>query len=153
MKDFIQNPPTEIVKYPDPILLQKAQPVSEINEDVKQACSIMFDLMYQFKGVGLAGPQAGLPYRIFVANHTGAKDKERVFINPKIIYTGNRTSTAEEGCLSLPGVRVAVTRPHKVSLQAYDLDGNLQKYTFEGLMGRIVQHEIDHLDGVLINIK
>ncbi len=111
----------------------------------------MFELMYEARGVGLAGNQVGLPYRVFVVNPTGdsaCKDEAQVFINP--ILSGRKGSLeAEEGCLSLPGVFAQVKRPEKVVIDAYDLAGDEVHLELEDLPSRVVQHEADHLDGML----
>jgi peptide deformylase len=106
--------------------------------------------MYRAKGVGLAANQVGLPLRIFVVNEASDPDEgdELVFINP-VLSRPKGTSTREEGCLSLPELYGDVTRPERVYVQAYNLQGELFEAELSGLLGRIVQHETDHLDGVL----
>lgn len=145
--EFVANPPTEIVKYPAPILKQTALPVPEVNDEVRAAIAIMFRLMYEWHGVGLAAPQVGLPYQLFVAN---SGEKEHAFINPEVIHRGIRTASRVEGCLSLPGIHVAVERPHRFLFRALDAQGKMNKHAYEGLMGCICQHEYDHLHGILI---
>ena len=111
----------------------------------------MFELMYQHEGVGLAANQVDLPYRLFIANPEGkreAKDSEFVFINP-VLSSGRGQVEDEEGCLSIPGVYAPVTRNETIKIQAYDLAGNEFVGEVNGLMARIVQHETDHLDGML----
>ena len=111
----------------------------------------MFELMYEQEGVGLAANQVDLPYRVFVTNPQGdrqIKEAERVFVNP-VIQTGRGQAEAEEGCLSIPGVYAPVIRKEKIKVQAYDLRGNQIDEQLEGLFARVVQHETDHLDGVL----
>lgn len=112
------------------------------------ACRIMLDKMYAWGGIGLAAPQVGLPLRLFVANPTFRK--ELIFINPEILGFGKRTSSAVEGCLSLPGIHATIERPHQVRFRALDLDGKAQTHTYEGTTARVVQHEYDHLVGTLI---
>jgi len=111
----------------------------------------MFDLMYEHEGVGLAANQVDLPYRLFIANPTGdakQKDSEHVFINP-VILGGKGQVEGEEGCLSIPGLVAQVTRKETVQVEAYNLAGELFSGELNGLFARIVQHETDHLDGVL----
>lgn len=122
-----------------------------MDAELRQLVAQMFDLMYEHEGVGLAANQVDLPYRLFVANPEGqrdAKETEQVFINP-VLSGGRGLVEDEEGCLSLPGVRAPVTRNERIKIQAYDLQGNDVVVEVSGLMARIVQHETDHLDGVL----
>lgn len=139
----------EIVKFPNPILTSVAAPITEFGEELAEIGDIMLDIMCRNHGCGLAGPQIGLPYRIIVVGH----DKKAVFVNPKPLWFGNRTSQLEEGCLSLPGVRVPITRPYKIKFTAQTVTGETKKLCYEGMISRIVQHEIDHLNGILINSK
>jgi len=112
----------------------------------------MFDLMYRHRGIGLAAPQAGLGRRFFVANLSGdadRKDQERVFINPKILdRRGERRE--EEGCLSLPGLAPFIVRAGELRVRYTTLDGEAVERDVEGLEARLFQHEIDHLDGILL---
>lgn len=111
----------------------------------------MFDLMYAAEGVGLAANQVDLPYRLFVVNleaDPAAKDQECVFINP-VISSRKGMQESEEGCLSIPGLYGPVKRPEKVTISAYNLAGNEIQGEVNGLLARVVQHETDHLDGVL----
>jgi peptide deformylase len=111
----------------------------------------MFELMYAAKGVGLAANQVDLPYRLFVINlqsDAAAADQEFVFLNP-VLTSRKGNADAEEGCLSLPGLYADVRRPERVTLNAYNLAGQEVTLELDGLFSRAVQHEIDHLDGVL----
>ncbi len=111
----------------------------------------MFELMYEHKGIGLAANQVDLPYRLIVVNVTGdpaVKDEERVFINP-VLVRQKGSSEDREGCLSLPEIYAPVVRPQKIVLSAYDLKGQEQTWELEDMAARVVQHECDHLDGVL----
>lgn len=111
----------------------------------------MFELMYEHEGVGLAANQVDLPYRFFIANPTGDvknKDQEFVFINP-VILSGKGQVEGEEGCLSIPGLVGQVNRKEKVQVEAYNLAGEMFSGELDGLFARIIQHETDHLDGVL----
>lgn len=148
-------PPTKltdaypVVCYPDPILRRKTAPITEIDDDVRRRAQEMVEIMYQAKGVGLAGPQAGWGARICVLNCTGEKGAEGVYINPRIVKAEG-DETLEEGCLSLPGIHVKIRRTTWVNVEAYDLNGNELYIEAEGIEARAWQHEIDHLDGVLI---
>lgn len=140
-----------VIHYPHPTLRHVSKPLKRVDAELKQYIAEMFELMYKFEGVGLAANQVDLPYRVFVANVEGdpnATDAECVFINP-VILRGSGQAEREEGCLSIPGVYAPVTRKEKVTVQAYNLAGEEVAGDFEGLFARIVQHEIDHLDGRL----
>lgn len=111
----------------------------------------MFELMYKNEGVGLAANQVDLPYRLFVANPTGDpadKDSEFAFINP-VLRGGKEQEEGEEGCLSIPGVLGPVVRNKRITIEAYDLSGEPFVGEVDGLFARVVQHEVDHLDGKL----
>jgi peptide deformylase len=128
-----------------------SRPLRRVDAELKQMIAEMFDLMYENEGVGLAANQVNLPYRFFVANVEGdrsAHDTECVFINP-VILRGAGQAEREEGCLSIPGVYAPVTRKEKIAIQAYNLAGEEVTGEFDGMLARIVQHEVDHLDGRL----
>jgi len=110
----------------------------------------MFDIMYEAQGIGLAANQVALPYRLFVVNCAGRRDhgEEHVFVNP-VLSRPRGTSVQEEGCLSLPGVRMDVRRPEKVVVDAWSLEGDQIHLDLDGLFARVVQHEFDHLEGRL----
>lgn len=138
-----------ITKLGEDILRQKAVPfeMEEINDDLRSFIDEMFDTMNEANGVGLAGPQAGISKRIFVV--VADDEVRRVFINPQIISTSSELSDYDEGCLSVPGVYETVQRPAKVSVQAYNENGKLFTLDADGLLARIIQHEYDHLEGML----
>jgi len=141
----------QIIQYPHPTLRHLAKPLRRVDAELRGIVREMFDLMYEAKGVGLAANQVDLPYRLFLINvesNPQAADQEFVFINP-VITARKGMSEAEEGCLSLPGLYGDVKRPEKISLNAFDLAGNELTLDLDGLFARAVQHEIDHLDGVL----
>ena len=140
----------QIVHYPDPVLRQVAKPVPEVNDEVRAVASRMIVLMHQAPGVGLAAPQVGLPWRMFVANPTGEEGDDRVYINPEITATAGGNAARDEGCLSLPEISVEVIRPAQATIRATGLDGKPFEDTADELLARIWQHEYDHLDGVLI---
>jgi peptide deformylase len=110
----------------------------------------MLDLMYQHEGVGLAANQVNLPLRLFVANPSGKRGEgeELVMINPEI-QLPKGSEIAQEGCLSLPGVHGQVKRPKTIRVSAFDLQGNAIEQTYDGFLGRIIQHENDHINGVM----
>ncbi|WP_397571787.1 peptide deformylase [Schlesneria sp. T3-172] len=140
-----------ILPYPHPALRWKSKQIQEINDDLRRVVAEMFTLMYAAKGIGLAANQVGLPYRLFVLNLSGdAEDKEEelVFINPEILKRKGSTE-GEEGCLSFPGMYGQVKRAAKIEVEAFDLNGQCFGYSLDDLAARAVQHETDHLDGVL----
>ena len=141
----------EIVKYGHPALRWKAKELTELTPDFKATVRAMFDLMYEARGIGLAATQVGLPYRFFVVNTTAdpkETEEELVFINPEIIRKkGN--AEAEEGCLSLPELYCQVARAEEIVLEAYDIDGQGFEMECSEILARVIQHENDHLDGVL----
>ena len=140
----------QIVTYPHPTLRHKSKPIRRVDAELKALVSQMFDLMYQAQGVGLAANQVDLPLRIFVVNEEAdpAEGEEMVFINP-VLSKPKGNEEKEEGCLSLPETYGDVMRPEKIHVEAYNLQGELFQADLSGLLGRIVQHENDHLDGVL----
>jgi peptide deformylase len=139
-----------ILKYPHPALRHESKPLRRFDSELKNIVRGMFDLMYEQKGVGLAANQVGLPYRFFIINLEGdpAKAPEHVFINPVINRRGAKVEK-EEGCLSFPEIYAPVKRSEKLILSAYNLDGQEINYELDGFFARAVQHEYDHLDGIL----
>ena len=141
----------QIVQYGHPVLRWKSKPVQAITDDLRHIVREMFELMYAAKGIGLAANQVALPYRLFVVNVTAdpaERDEEIVFLNPRIRKRKGSTS-GEEGCLSLPGLYANVDRSEEVVIEAFDLDGEGFEMDLDDLAARVVQHETDHLDGVL----
>jgi peptide deformylase len=140
-----------ILHYPDPRLREKAKPVAEVTPEIKKLTEDMAETMYAAPGVGLAATQIGEPYRIFVIDT--ANDDEpsqlRVFINPEILERHDAI-TWEEGCLSFPGITEEIDRAAKVKVRALDENGKPFELEAEGLLAVAVQHEYDHLDGVLM---
>ena len=136
-----------ITKLGEEILRQVAQPVPEVNDEIRKLAEDMLETMIDADGVGLAGPQVGKNLRMFVA--MADDDVKRVFINPQIIKTSQEMSEYDEGCLSIPQVYETITRPEKVTVQALNEKGRPFTIEAEGLLARIIQHEYDHLDGVL----
>lgn len=141
----------EVVQYPHPALRFKSKPITQIDANLRSTVAEMFELMYSHRGIGLAANQVGIPWRVFIINPTGDsenKDDEFVFINPEI-SDRKGSEEAEEGCLSLPEVYGDVRRPEKITVQAFGLDGQGFQMELEDLPARVVQHETDHLDGVM----
>ncbi|MFT5322865.1 MAG: peptide deformylase [Planctomycetaceae bacterium] len=141
----------EIVKYGHPALRWKAKELTELTPDFKATVRAMFDLMYEARGIGLAATQVGLPYRFFVVNTTAdpkETEEELVFINPEIIRKKGNVE-GEEGCLSLPELYGQVARAEEIVLEAYDIDGQGFEMECSEILARVIQHENDHLDGVL----
>lgn len=136
----------KILTMEDPILRKKAKRIEKIDEEVKKLAEDMIETMKSANGVGLAAPQVGKSIRLIVVNYD---EKDFVFINPEIIEEEGE-SIDIEGCLSIPGVEVPVKRAEKITLSFQNLKGRTQKIKAEGLLARILQHEIDHLNGVLI---
>lgn len=139
----------EIKKFPDKVLRQKAKPVGAIADNEKERIRDMFDTMYFANGVGLAAPQVGVLKRIIVCNPTGKKEDELAIINPRIIYRKGRKVKDCEGCLSIPGMSSEVTRFSKIAVKGKNLEGKAFELEAEDLLARIIDHECDHLDGVL----
>jgi peptide deformylase len=141
----------ELVHYPHPTLRHVSKDLKRVDSELCDMVAQMFELMYEHEGVGLAANQVDLPYRLFVANPSGDRDNseaEQVFINP-VLRAGKGQTEAEEGCLSIPGVLGPVVRQEKITVEAYDLTGEAFCGEMEGLFARVVQHEVDHLDGKL----
>jgi peptide deformylase len=140
-----------ILHYPDPRLRQKAQVVTNVTPDIKKLIDDMAETMYAAPGVGLAATQIGEAHRIFIVDIAGEDEPSNllVFINPEIVTTdGNQTGA--EGCLSFPGVTEDVKRAATVSIRAMDHSGKPFELDADGLLAVAVQHELDHLDGVLM---
>lgn len=139
-----------IVKYPDPILQQPTEPVTEFNKELQTLVENMFESMYHAQGIGLAAPQVGVSKRLTVVDLSLGKNPEEriVLINPEIVLKEGK-QTEEEGCLSLPDIRDKVSRAFHVRVKAQDAKGNWFERDAEELLSRCFQHEIDHLDGIL----
>lgn len=140
----------EIVQYPHPTLRHKSKPIIRIDRELKTIVREMFDLMYAAHGIGLAANQVDLPIQLFIINLKADPDEgeELVFINP-VLSSPKGNDEAEEGCLSIVGVNALVSRPATIHVSAYDLAGNEIDMVVGGLLARAIQHEVDHLEGVL----
>jgi peptide deformylase len=134
-------------RYGDPVLRRRANPVGDVTPEIRRLVADMVDTMYDEVGIGLAAPQVGVSLRLLVVGDEEGRGVQ-VLVNPTITAQGGKV-TAEEGCLSLPGVFAQVTRSEWVTLEAQDLEGKAIAITARGLRSRVFQHELDHLDGVL----
>jgi peptide deformylase len=140
----------EILRAPHPLLKTKAKPVETIDGALRQLAADMFETMYKAPGIGLAAPQIGVLQRLVVVDVAeGDERRPLVLVNPEIDWSSDEVATAEEGCLSLPNQFAEVTRPEAVRVSYLDQHGEARELAAEGLLARCVQHEIDHLDGVL----
>lgn len=146
--------------YGDPVLRRKTVEVEENSGEIQQLIDDMIDTMRHAEGVGLAGPQIGRSERIFVADVTPMYDdpemvidelppQPMVFINPQIVWESTEEGEFEEGCLSIPDIRELVVRPERVRLQYLDRDFNISEMEVSDLMARVIQHEYDHVEGIL----
>jgi peptide deformylase len=138
----------QIRQWPDPVLKLQAQQVEEFGGDLRRLVERMQSLMTDANGIGLAGNQAGVLRRVFVFRVEG--EGPRAAVNPAIAERSEEVETDDEGCLSLQGVLVPVERHVAITLEAQDEEGTPYRLELEGLDARVVQHELDHLDGVLI---
>jgi peptide deformylase len=139
-----------ILKYGDQLLHEPARTVEAITPEIERLVDDMIDTMYAAPGVGLAAPQVGLPFRIFVVDISIGHDPSAlmVFINPEFVERDG-VQLEEEGCLSVPGFNATVLRPSRAVVKGLDRAGNLQQCEGTGLLARAFQHEMDHLDGTL----
>ncbi len=133
----------------DPVLREEAAPIEAVDDEIRALARDMFDTMYEADGVGLAANQIGITRRLIVVDPREEGVKPRALVNPRVVATGEETDRAEEGCLSIPGLREIVERKSSVVVEALDLDGETVRIEAEGLAARVLLHEIDHLDGVL----
>jgi peptide deformylase len=138
----------QIRQYPDPVLRMQAPAVEEFDDDLKRLVARMGELMKDASGVGLAATQVGVLRRVFV--FSPEEDEVAVLVNPEIVQLGDEVETDDEGCLSIQGVTMPVERTVSVRIEGLDENGKKVAYDFEGTPARIVQHELDHLDGKLI---
>lgn len=149
-----------IIAYGDSVLRKECEEIENDYPDLKLVLENMFETMYNAQGVGLAAPQVGLPIRIFIVDASpfdedepGLKNFKRVFINPIIIEEEGKEWKFEEGCLSIPGIREDVTRKPNITIEYYNEKFELVEEDLDGLAARIVQHEYDHIEGILFTDK
>jgi peptide deformylase len=133
----------------DPVLRKKAEDVTVITDELRRLIADMFDTMYAEEGVGLAAPQVGISDRVIVVDPHDDETKPFALINPEILEASRETEKNEEGCLSIPGVRDMVERASSVRVRGMTETGEVREFEAEGLVSRILQHEVDHLDGIL----
>jgi len=138
----------EVVLYPDEGLAKMCEPVAQVDDELNQFIDDMFDTMYEHEGIGLAAPQVGVLKRVITIDIEGDKTNQVVLINPEILESSGETGI-EEGCLSIPGHRALVPRKEKVKVKALNRKGEEVIYEADGLFAICIQHEIDHLNGVL----
>lgn len=141
----------KIIKYPNKILDQKLFNVEYFNSDLKDIVRDMFETMYTYHGIGLAANQVGIDKRIIVVDISSvSKDKSVpiALINPEIVTCSKRKMVAEEGCLSFPGYYNKVARPISIEVKYYDINGKKHQIVVNGLLSRVLQHEIDHINGI-----
>ena len=142
----------EVIQFPDPRLKGVSEPIGIVTDELRELARDMIEVMYDEPGIGLAAPQLGIPLRMFVIdtewNDEDAERNPRVVINPEISEREGRI-TWEEGCLSVPDYTATVERDAQITLKGQDLDGNPIEQRAEGVRAVCIQHEIDHLDGIL----
>jgi peptide deformylase len=141
----------DIIILPDKRLRSVSKPVVAISDDIRTLIADMFETMYEAPGIGLAAIQVGVPSRVIVMDLSKreAEAEPRVFINPEITWSSEEKSLYEEGCLSIPDVHEDVERPARVKIKYLDLEGKPHEEDAEGLFSTCIQHEVDHLNGVL----
>jgi peptide deformylase len=141
----------DIIILPDKRLRSVSKPVDKIGDDVRTLVADMFETMYEAPGIGLAAIQVGVPLRVVTMDLSKREEdsEPKVFINPEIVSSSEEQSVYEEGCLSIPDIHEDVERPARVKVKYLDLDGKPQEADAEGLFATCIQHEIDHLNGVL----
>ena len=141
----------KILTEPDPILRKKCEPLEKVDSDTKKLMDDMLETMYAAPGIGLAAVQVGILKRLVVIDISkGEEEKKPIFlINPQIIHQSKKTSVYEEGCLSLPGQFAEIERPAECAIQYIDYNGKEKDLKAEGLLATCIQHEVDHLNGIL----
>ncbi len=138
-----------VIRYPNPRLRETCADVEAVDDNVRAMVERMFELMFTSSGVGLAAPQVGVTVRLLVASPTFEQTDRLCLINPRIV-AADGWDEQEEGCLSFPGIYCKVKRRRDVTVEALDLAGNCVRHELEGFAARVVQHEMDHLDGRLL---
>jgi peptide deformylase len=140
-----------LIIIPDPILRQASKPIETVNGEVKKLAADMLETMYDAPGIGLAAIQIGVPRRMLVLDVSKEGDDKTplVFINPEIVSSSDERSVYEEGCLSIPDYYAEVERPAKIKVRHLDAEGREQVTEADGLLATCLQHEIDHLNGIL----
>jgi len=141
----------EILTVPDPVLKQKSEPVAQVDDALRALMDDMLETMYAAPGIGLAAVQIGVPKQVIVMDlaREGEEPQPRYFVNPEIVWASEETAPYEEGCLSVPDIYDEVERPERVKLRYLDYHGKPVEEDAEGLFSVCIQHEMDHLNGVL----
>ncbi len=143
-------PLKNIITVPDPLLKSISKPVDKINNEIKILINDMFETMYNAPGIGLAAVQIGIPLRVVVIDISkGDEKKPYFFVNPNIVWRSDKTSTYEEGCLSIPNQFAEIERPESCRVEYLDLNNQKKEIEASGLLSTCIQHEIDHLNGIL----
>tara|TARA_B100001989_G_scaffold98939_1_gene69154 strand:+ start:1497 stop:2015 length:519 start_codon:yes stop_codon:yes gene_type:complete len=143
-------PLKNIITVPDPLLKSISKPVDKVNNDIKNLINDMCETMYNAPGIGLAAVQIGIPLRVVVVDISkGEEKKPHFFVNPNIVWRSDKTSTYEEGCLSIPNQFAEIERPESCRVEYLDLNNQIKEIEVSGLLSTCIQHEIDHLNGVL----
>ena len=137
----------KIAKYPEPILRKTAKPISDFNAALKKLAADMAEAMYHDDGIGLAAPQISQSLRVVVLGL--GKGEYKSYVNPEITFFSKEKISSDEGCLSLPKIFGTVIRSKKIHIKYYDLDGQIKKEKIKGLGAIVLQHEVDHLNGIL----
>ena len=150
-KEAVDNPPLEIFKLGSKTLRTEAKRISKVDNQIRHLAKDMLQSMYSAKGIGLAGPQVGISKELLVRdiNFEDSAAEPLILINPEITAFGSTLTTYEEGCLSIPGIYLNVVRPSTIKLKFRDEMGRPRKMNADGLLARCIQHEVDHLKGVL----
>lgn len=140
-----------LIILPDPVLRKISTPIERVDANLQKLADDMLETMYQAPGIGLAAIQVGEPLRLLVIDVAGKDEPKapQVFINPEILWKSDEPNVYEEGCLSIPDYYAEVERPKRIRVSYLDRDGKKQKCDADGLLATCLQHEIDHLDGVL----
>ena len=141
----------KILTEPDPFLRQKSENVEEVNDDIRTLMDDMLDTMYDAPGIGLAAIQIGIPKRVIVIDLSKNEEEKTpmYFVNPEILNKSKEDASYEEGCLSVPGQFAEISRPDKCKVKFLDYNGEEQILEAEGLLATCIQHEMDHLEGIL----
>ncbi|MBI2355759.1 MAG: peptide deformylase [Candidatus Doudnabacteria bacterium] len=143
----------EIVTVPNPILEQKTKPVEKLDRTILNLAKNMVETCRNAQGIGLAAPQVGKSIRLCIINLEHMGIPPFVLVNPKITNRSWKKVEMEEGCLSIPGIYGIVKRPERIKVKALNLEGKENELEADGLLARVIQHEVDHLDGILITSK
>lgn len=150
-KEKLENPPLDLHYLGDKVLRQKAKRISKVDDSIRALAKEMLQTMYSSQGIGLAAPQVGINKRLIVVDTEpdNPNHEAMILINPEIKKFGNALCGFEEGCLSIPGVHLDVMRPDEIEVSYRDEFGKPKYIKASGLLSRVIQHEIDHLDGVM----